>query len=138
MSSDEPKTDAIFKVIRRLEGRDEFTDEELDNESFMKAARRDHDTFEKAKGAIELLGTIINGSSNNRIIRAAIVAEMIRTHRHLQNELLMTMLLAFGDLADLATENEARWTDGRNDYAYGLLQKMRAKLDQDFYFDSPR
>lgn len=132
-----PKTDAICKVIARLEGR-EMSDEDMNDESRRKSLRRDHDTFLKAKEAIKTLADIVNGSGNNRIIRAAVVDEIIRTHRHLQSELLQTLLLAFGDLATLAEEDEHRWTDGRNEFVYTLLQKMKAKLgEKDFYFDTP-
>lgn len=140
MSDDKktPKTDAIIKVISRLEGRGPFTDEEIEDETFRKMHRRDSDTFAKVKAAIKVLADTINGSGNNRIIRAAVVDEIIRTHRHLQQELLSTLLLSFGDLASLAEEDEARWTDGRNDHIYTVLQKMKAKLgEKDFYFDTP-
>lgn len=133
-----PKSDAIIKVIERLKGRGPFTDEELESESFRNSHRRDSDTFAKVKDAIKVLANTINGSGNNRIIRAAVVDEIIRTHRHLQQELLSTLLLAFGDLASLAEEDEHRWTDGRNEHIYDVLQKMKAKLgEKDFYFDTP-
>jgi hypothetical protein len=140
MSDDKktPKTEAILKVIGRLEGHGPFTDAELEDETFRKWHRRDSDTFAKVREAIKTLADIVNGSGNNRIIRAAVVNEIIRTHRHLQQELLSTLLLAFGDLASLAEEDEARWTDGRNEHIYDVLQKMKAKLgEKDFYFDTP-
>jgi hypothetical protein len=140
MSDDKktPKTEAILNVIGRLEGHGPFTDEEIGSETFRSIHRRDSDTFTKAREAIKTLANIVNGSGNNRIIRAAVVNEIVRTHRHLQQELLSTLLLAFGDLATLAEEDESRWTDGRNEHIYDVLQKMKAKLgEKDFYFDTP-
>lgn len=133
-TSETPKTDAIFKKITRLRGEGPFTDEEIHDDSFRKRHERDSETFEKAKGAIKTLADIVNGMGNNEIIRAAVVDEIIRTHRHLQ-----TLLLSFGDLATLSEENEHRWTDGRNEFVYTLLQKMKAKLgESDFYFRDVR
>lgn len=132
------KTDAILRAISRLEGHGPYTDEELEGETFRGLYERDFETFGKAREAIKTLTDLINGSGNDAVIRSAIVREIVHTHRHLQGELLNTLLLAFGDLATLAHEDEARWTDGRNAWVYTVLQKMVAKLDTDFYFHPPR
>jgi len=114
------------QMYRRLDDADERQ---------LAAARRDGETFAKAREAIKTLADIVNGSGNDRIIRAAIVAEMVRTHRYLQNELIFTIIRALGDLGTLGTEEPSRWTDARNEIAYRALATLREKLDEAVYFD---
>lgn len=130
-------TKAILKVIQRLEGKDSFTDEEQEKD-FCESLKRDHRTYQKVREAIKILTDTINSYGNDRIIRAAFVSEITKTHRYLQQELLTTLLSSFGDLASLAEENEHRWTDYRNAHIYDVFKKMKAKLNSDFHFDAPR
>lgn len=130
--SSTPRTDKILEAIREI---GTFTDEERMDERRREAKLRDVETFEKVRGAIETLASVVNGSGNHRIIRAAFVAEMTRTHRHLQGELIYTLLRALGDLGMLAQEDSSRWTDARNARVYQVLAKLRGDLANEVYFD---
>src|SRR3972149_3765081 len=84
-----PRTDEILGAISKLDPETihrHLTDEEMANDALMGGLRRDAETFQKARKAIEALANIVNGMGNNKILRSAIVAEILRTHRFLHGE----------------------------------------------------
>lgn len=129
------QVDAIFKSIRDLEspGHD-WTEEQLNDEGARKRASHDRHIFEDAKSHIKALADIINGSGNDRIICAAIVDEMFHTHRHLQGNLIVTILNALGDYGLMYKEDPMRWADARNEFAMQLLQKFRERFKDELFW----
>lgn len=129
------QTEDFWKRISVLSGENLPEDiHEPENKWKLDLARRDSKTFEEAKTAIRKLADIVNGSGNDTIMRSAIVAEMLRTHRYLQNELINTLILSLGDLGTMFSEEPNSVSDARNAWALELCKKLRDKLDKDIFF----
>ena len=117
-------TDEIFKRIYRLEV-GALSEAEIDDVSFRKRHGHDMKTFTKIQEAVKLLADTVNSSGNADIMRSAIVAEFVLTHRYLQGELISLFIGVSEDLVTLYKEKPAMFTDARNEWAYKRLSNIK-------------
>ena len=127
--------DDIIEQIRPLEMPGcNFKPEDFKDESLCARAQNDGDTFRQAREVIATLATLINRSGNDHILRLAIIDEVRRTHRYLQNELIVCILTALGDLGKLAEDEPGDFSDARNEFSMKVLQKLRKSLRDELFW----
>lgn len=96
--------------------------------------RSNREQYQKVRSAFESLGNIVNGGENN-LVRSGMTSEIIRTHRYLQNSLIIALLRGLGDLGRLYDENSAMYSDQRNDFAMKLCSKLHKTFKDELFYD---
>jgi hypothetical protein len=124
--------DAILNSINEITGH--FPGAVPLDEQAARTRLRDQQTFNDVKAAVKVLADTINGSGNAPIIRAAIVDELLRTHRYLENDLIITVLQALGDIGALNKQTPARYSDARNETAMKLCGTIREKFENELFW----
>lgn len=129
-------TDSIYETIENLSspGRG-FSHEDFADEAKCERVREDGDTFRKVEEMVKSFGDIVN-RNNGVILEAGLVNGLNKTHRYLQQGVVISLLKGLGDLGALYQENPGMFADGRNEFSMKLLVKLRAALkDELFYRD---
>jgi hypothetical protein len=106
----------IIETIRKLE-RGEIRD-----------SRRER--YLEARNAAEKLGDLLNGCSKSYVM-AGIVEGLVRQHRYLQNETIVTLLEALGEFGALP---EGQYTDARNEFAHKLCRLLRERFQDELFW----
>lgn len=91
---------------------------------------RDRKTFDKAAAAADTLGDLLNGGNHDAVL-AGIVDSLLRQHRHLQNNTIVVLLRALGEIGGLP---EGQVSDARNAYAYRLCRLLRERFGDEIYW----
>lgn len=70
----------------------------------------------------------------DQLVRTVLVHEIVGTHRHLQQQLILALLQALGDLGTLHEEWPGGYADARNAFAMKLCVKLRTCLSDELFY----
>jgi len=110
----------IIQEIRRLEGQ---VRGQVPHAS-------DRKTYEAARELAYKLGDILNGGSSGVVV-AGLVEGLIRQHRYLQNETIIALLTALGEVGRLP---DTCFVDPRNEFGFNLCRKLRQDFRDDLFW----
>lgn len=94
---------------------------------------RDSKTFNKAVANVDALCNIANGSGRDLITTATIMG-LLDAHRYIQNETVIALITALGDLGRMYEETPEMVSDARNSFAMSLCLKIRKALQDDLFW----
>lgn len=92
--------------------------------------KHDRETYHKARDAAYALGDLLNGGSKNAVM-LGLVEGLVRQHRYLQNEAIVTLLTALGEFGALP---ERQFTDARNEFAHKLCRLLRERFKDELFW----
>jgi hypothetical protein len=122
-------TKTILNEIQDLETRD-FDDSRDYAMKLMNEARsRQMSPFQKAKVATMLLLDATNTMGSEREVTSGIVAGIVRTHRYLQSQGIISILTALGEFG-----RSDSGSDPRNEHAKGTCAKLLEVLRDRIYW----
>jgi hypothetical protein len=97
--------------------------------------QRDREDYDGVRAAVETLADLANRhTSNDDLLIVAMIEQLLRTHRYIQNDLIVKILTVLGTLGGLYEENEVRYADARNGFAMKLCGKVREALKDELFF----
>ena len=113
----------IIQKIRRLEGR-------VQGDRPHPSERK---TYQAAKEVGEKIGDILNGGSKDTVV-AGLVEGLTRQHRFLQNETIVAVLTALGEVGSLP---DSCFVDARNEVGMSLCRKLRKAFRDELFWRDP-
>jgi hypothetical protein len=127
------KEDEVIAQISHLKGDDIDWDKEP-SEQELKNRRKDRESFESAVEMFKKMGDIMNYMSRDSLLGPALIDGMCRTHRTLQEKVILDLLTGLGNYGKMYRDNPVRWTDARNEFALKLCAKVYDALKDDLFW----